>query len=357
MGNRTNTAVWLEKQKRWQINVQKDGVRKSFYSNTPGRTGQREANKKADTWLEENLDLSGKRVGLVYIKYVNSIISPQARDKAREIGERYILPTLANKRVSALTEGLFQDIINKAAVKGISGKPLAKKTLTNIAFIMKNFMKYCRKNKLTTETLEFLEVPKSAKKSEKRILQPQDLITLFTVDTTLYRGKLIKDPYIHAYRFAVLTGLRPGELIGLERQDINGKVIRLQRSVNIYGEVTSGKNDNARRQFVITSQAEKELLAQLEECDEERVFGIRSESTYRHCWQRYCETNNIPYVSLYELRHTFVSMTKGLSDGEIKSLVGHSKNMDTWGVYSHNIIGEKQKIAEKLESIFDEFLS
>ncbi len=50
-------------------------------------------------------------------------------------------------------------------------------------------------------------------------------------------------------------------------------------------------------------------------------------------------------------------MTKGLSDGEIKSLVGHSKNMDTWGVYSHDIIGEKQKIAEKLESIFDEFIS
>ena len=354
---RINTAIWLEKYNRWQINVQKDGIRKSFTSSKAGRTGQREANAKADAWLEENLDLSGKRTSQVYAMYVNSITSPQSHKKAEEIGKMYILPTLANKRVSDLTEGHFQDIINKAAVKGISGKPLAKKTLTNIAFMMKNFMKFCRKNKLTTETLEFLEVPKSAKKSEKRILQPEDLIKLFTVDTTLWKGKLIKDPYIHAYRFAVLTGLRPGELIGLERHDINGRTIRLQRSVNIYGEVTSGKNDNARRQFVITSYAEKELLAQFEECDEERVFGIRSESTYRHCWQRYCETNNIPYVSLYELRHTFVSMTKGLSDGEIKSLVGHSKNMDTWGIYAHDIIGEKQKIAEKLESIFDEFIS
>ena len=44
MGRRTNTAVWLEKLGRWQINVQKDGKRRSFYSFKPGRTGQREAN-------------------------------------------------------------------------------------------------------------------------------------------------------------------------------------------------------------------------------------------------------------------------------------------------------------------------
>lgn len=48
MGKRTNTAVWQEKQGRWKIDVQKDGKRRSFYSFKPGRTGQREANAKAD---------------------------------------------------------------------------------------------------------------------------------------------------------------------------------------------------------------------------------------------------------------------------------------------------------------------
>ena len=46
---RTNTAQWMEKYNRWQIKVQKDGVRKTFYSSKPGRTGQREANAKAQT--------------------------------------------------------------------------------------------------------------------------------------------------------------------------------------------------------------------------------------------------------------------------------------------------------------------
>ena len=52
MSTRTNTATWDEKRKHWRISVQKDGVRKNFYSSTPGRTGQREANKKADAWLD-----------------------------------------------------------------------------------------------------------------------------------------------------------------------------------------------------------------------------------------------------------------------------------------------------------------
>lgn len=35
MGKRTNTATWNEKYNRWQINVQKDGYRRSFYSSAP----------------------------------------------------------------------------------------------------------------------------------------------------------------------------------------------------------------------------------------------------------------------------------------------------------------------------------
>lgn len=50
MGKRTNTAAWNGK--LWRVAVQKDGVRKYFYSSTPGRTGQREANAKADAWLD-----------------------------------------------------------------------------------------------------------------------------------------------------------------------------------------------------------------------------------------------------------------------------------------------------------------
>ena len=34
---RTNTATWYESQRRWQIKVQKNGIRKTFYSGVTGR--------------------------------------------------------------------------------------------------------------------------------------------------------------------------------------------------------------------------------------------------------------------------------------------------------------------------------
>lgn len=40
------------------------------------------------------------------------------------------------------------------------------------------------------------------------------------------------------------------------------------------------------------------------------------------------------------MRHTFVSIESGvLTDSQLKMLVGHSKNMDTAGVYRHELDG------------------
>ena len=60
MGKRTNTATWNGKQ--WRIAVQKDGIRKYFYSSTQGRAGQREANAKADAWLDSGVCAKSARV-------------------------------------------------------------------------------------------------------------------------------------------------------------------------------------------------------------------------------------------------------------------------------------------------------
>ena len=70
MGKRTNTAKWMENQRRWQINVQKDGVRRSFTSSKPGRTGQREANAKADAWLDDGSTDSSYRLSRLYVDYL-----------------------------------------------------------------------------------------------------------------------------------------------------------------------------------------------------------------------------------------------------------------------------------------------
>ena len=68
--------------------------------------------------------------------------------------------------------------------------------------------------------------------------------------------------------------------------------------------------------------------------------------------RRCCEYNGITVVTPYELRHTFVSIAKSLPVGMVKSIVGHSESMDTFGVYGHAIKGEDAAITAALEDAF-----
>ena len=69
------------------------------------------------------------------------------------------------------------------------------------------------------------------------------------------------------------------------------------------------------------------------------LFQIPNQRALFKRWKKYQRDNGIePQVTLYEMRHTFVSIESGvLTDSQLKMLVGHSKNMDTAGVYRHEL--------------------
>lgn len=232
----------------------------------------------------------------------------------------------------------------------------SKKTLTNIRATIHAFFKMCRLKKVSTLFPENLSIPKGARYKGTKILQPQDLITLFSTDTTTLYGKPAFDDFIYACRFIVLTGLRPGELRALRWENIVGQVVHVEGSIDLYNEHTRGKNDNAVQGFVIGSLAQSIPEAQKPLSDGPQAFNIPSLSTFRHRWQKYCESNGIAPVSLYALRHTFVSVVKTLPEGEVKGLVGHSKSMDTFGTYGHEIKGEGIATAQNVNEIFTDLL-
>lgn len=355
MGRRTNTARWTGT--RWRIDVQKDGVRKSFYSGKPGRTGQREANAKADAWLDDGIAARGARVAELYSQWLEDLQLTTSAANCRPLDSRWrtwVLPVIGNKRVTSLTEQDLQSVINKAYAAGKS-----RKTLENICIDLRAFCRFCRRCKATTFIPEDLRIPAGARLKGKTVLQPRELVKLFNTDTTLYRGKRVQDDYINAYRFQVVTGLRPGELLGLRWDDIRGGVVHIRRAININGEETQGKNQNAVRSFVLSDMARKILDDQRESCSDLSgpVFEIRHEKHYYCRWKYYCAANGLTPVSLYELRHTFVSVVKTLPAGQVKNLVGHSEDMDTFGVYGHELAGEGESTAQAVNGVFLKLLS
>lgn len=377
MGKRVNTAVWLEKQQRWQIKVQKDGVRRTFTSAKPGRTGQREANRKADLWLDEGISSTTKRCSELWEEFLISVKATAGSsyvEQVEKFGRNYILPVIGVRRIGDLSAGMLQDVLNRAYKEGClnpdgkrkSAGNLSRKTLQGIRGVEMAFVKWARQHQYTSLRPEDeVVVPKGARTKGKRILQPDSLRILLSTDTRVIRGKVETDENIHAYRLAVMTGLRPGELLGLRVGDVAGNRLHLSRAINTLNEETSGKNENALRVLILHPLAVAELKAQLQQrafeegglTEDDPIFLLRNEQSLYNYWRLYQRCNGIePPISLYELRHTFVSMVEDtVSPAQLRRMVGHSRSMDTYGWYSHAVEGRANAAALAVSAALAEY--
>lgn len=362
---RTNTAVWYAARNHWKINVQKNGIRKSFYSSIPGRNGQRECNAKADAWLDDGIERPTAKVARVADEYLENFkltASKSSYGQTEYFIRLYLKERVGNVRIADLNELHLQSCIDYAY-----SRKLAKKTLTGLRGALLAFVKYARKAKYTSLHPEELTIPNGAPVGERSILQPSDIKALFTSNEGTFKGKPCEEPFVNAFRFEVATGLRPGEILGLKWSDVVGSRVFLRRAINVHGEETTGKNENARRSFTLTPIAQAVIEAQREQ---QRALNISSEWVftdsdgeqpsedryYRH-WVAYCKHNGITRTTAYEMRHTFVSVIKTIPEGYLKQLVGHSKSMDTYGVYAHELNDDSRQAAQLVGAIFDGILA
>ena len=374
-------ARWEPGRKRWRVNAQRNGDRKTFYSTVPGLREKKEAERKADSWKRsaglsyENCDPLVAELWDSFLLYLQEEkrVGTSTLEQTRKFGRNYILPVCGNLKISRLNEGHLQRVLNLSAQKGCLQPhptrppkgPLSLKTLRGLRNTEQQFVKWCRINDFTDLVLEGLEVRTCAEKQEKEILQPEELQTLFRVDTHLVRGERVFDDQIYAYRFAVVTGLRPGELMGLHIGDIDGDKLHIQRSINRYGEKTKGKNQNARRTFGLNTFARILIDQQLSllhslgmpTTPDSPLFPALNQQSRYHQWKSYARSNGITAISCYEMRHTFISLAQNLREGDLRRLCGQSASMDTRGVYAHKLTDDDSRIANEVDQILGRYLT
>lgn len=360
-------ARWIENRKHWKINVQADGgTRKSFYSSLAGRKGKVEAERKADDWLDANCpdNLNFKAAWSLYVDKIRKTTGTENYIKTEGIGRLYILPMLQHKKLANVTIGDMDKCIECVAEKGLS-----KRTCQNVRAVFVGFYRYCKKNNWHFVEPEGLTIPSNAPVGRRTILQPNEIVTLFTKDTRKRYGKDVPFFYIHTVRFAVAMGYRSGEERGFRQEDFSGdgKLLMMRRSINRLDEITPGKNENARRAVVLPKIALKILDDQRRMLDETGIVSpwlfpdeegerLTNRKLYRG-WRSYADSHGIK-ASLHELRHTWVSIMKAtMPDGLLKSVVGHSKDMDTYGVYGHEFGDDLEIAAEYIDRAYGKLLN
>lgn len=365
MRERKVEARFIESRQRWQCNVQTNGVRKTFTSSIPGRRGKIDAERKADIWLDTQIVGENAKASATIAQYLETI-DATASSTYRAQQHYYmgmVRDCIGNKKMVNITPRDLQAIVDKYYRFGKDGEGLSAATLKGLRASMSAWLKYCRSMRCTTLTAESIKIPKAARQTEKTIATKEDIRVLFSVDATVWNGERVRDFFVHAYRFLAVVGLRPGELLAIERRDIADGKLTIRHSYNNLGELTDGKNKNARRTIALP-QIALDILDQQQEMLRERgivskyVFPdeygrIIQQYNLRRTWRRYCESNGINHAQTpYELRHTFVSIVDEMPRQLKKMIVGHSESMDTEGIYGHEKQGDMQRAATYMNDAF-----
>ncbi len=365
-------ARWVEKEKRWRIRVQRNGESKVFYDTDPRINGKREAEKKADIWLKTGAsgDILFSDLWDQYLRVCKETTGIENYTKHEQMGRLWLLPRLKYRRMTDITPLDWKNCINDGVKHGLS-----KKSCSNIRASIIAAVHFAQEMRLPAE-LPTIKIPKTAQSKGRSVLQPQALEMLFKRDSVSYKpgrhkkgDDAVERPvfYIYAYRFLVLTGIRCGELCGLKNEDIVGDHIYLKRSFNSKNVETRGKNENARRSFVIPKRARQVLVDQAVMLKKHGiispwVFPTESGQQTKHSqiykrWYVIREEFYGTKCSLHEMRHTMVSIAKTcVPDPLLKPSIGHSEHMDTHGTYSHEIDGDAELTAELIDKAFDRFL-
>lgn len=136
----------------------------------------------------------------------------------------FIKANLGSKKVSDLTFNDVQSLINARGKKN-NGEPATEKTVKNLIISFKMLMKYCRKQKwLSAEDLELITsgikipTPITDTNHAEEVKQSK-FLEYAEIGEIL--GVLIKNlRYYLVARILFLTGMRPQEFFGLEKDDL-----------------------------------------------------------------------------------------------------------------------------------------
>lgn len=367
MNERKNEAKWLEKYQRWQINVQRDGKRKTFYSKTPGTKGKIDAEKQADKWLKGGFENPTMRFSKLYELFLveKELLKGKSSGDLRNhqnMGKSFLLPALGTKKVENITLGDWQNIINTAFQKSqAKGHPLSAKSLKNIRASMTAVYAYAKRHNIPLVKPEYLQIPKSAPVGQRKILTPEDIKKVFDDNIEPFW-------YIHYVRFILITGLRPGEAAGIRTdEDIKDNILTIKRSINSLNKIMDGKNANALRSQYLPEIAQKIIADQRKMLRQNSIISpwlfpnpqgnVASPHYIYKVWAGFRDRNQLTACTLYELRHTMVSITKnGVPTHLLKMVLGHTETMDTYGVYGHEFAGDLQNVANATQNMFNQIL-
>ena len=363
--------IYKRKDGRWEGRYKKgvDSDGKTLYGSCYGKTYREVKEKlelcklKADFGQPVKRSDTKKTFGVYCDEW---LILNQNRVKESTIAkytlavEKYIKPYFGKRLPQAITTGMTADFVNWL----ISEKQLSAKTAKDTVIILKAILKYIAQNE---KSVDFIEVamPRYTSK-EIRVLtheeQQRFVNYLLTQQDSCKFGIL----------FALMTGLRIGEVCALKNRDISltDQTVTVRETMQRIKNFDKGgaktkiiftepKSSTSARIVPLTNTAYALCRERVTHYAPDAFLLTGSESKFieprvlQYRIKKYSEECGIEDLHFHVLRHTFA--TRCVEVGfEIKSLsevLGHATPRITLERYVHSSLDFKRQNMTKLEAI------
>lgn len=339
-------------------------IRKEFYGK-----GVKEANEKADAYmndLKNGLIDSNYTINSLLPKWLFHIkkntIKASSFDSYYGIYKNYIEnETISNIPIKDIKTLKLQELYNKLSTN--QAKKVYK--LLNQFFKYAEGQNYLFKNPNISITLR-----KDKKEIHQIITEKKTKFQYFTKEEIPELLEIFKTTrYYNIIRFALGTGMRRGEILGLQWEDIdfNNKEIYVRHNLSYMSDITEDgeksyttvlqtpKSQNAVR-IIPMSNTIYNLLKELpHNCD--YVFSTEKNKHFDVKWFERAWKNNVKGTKFenkrfHDLRHTFATLllTNGADLITVKELLGHSSVTIT-EMYLDALPKTKQDIVNKIDFI------
>lgn len=350
---------WNEKRQRWVLTVYENRkCVRTFTSIKPGRAGYNECLSKRSEWLSgprDNLFTTVDSQWKRFLEDAGQRYQPEGVQRLDCDYKNYVKPILGNRKLTSVTTNEWQSCLNNARKR--DNTYLSEKSVKSIRNTLGEFLKYCKKDGLEVPSSDDLYIPKSVRPVKEKSILTEDQMAAIFDDSQPFADQY----YIPFFRFALATGCRPGEILGLQYEDYDGTFCTIKRSINTHKNIRpGGKTKNATRKFALSTLAKAAIekqIAQTTDLHSKYIFcrpdgEIACSAKINLRFKKVCELIGAPKdISLYGCRHTFISYaSRVLSESVLKPLVGHSVSMQTLPTYQHTTDQMLKEAAEALDT-------
>jgi len=273
-----------------------------------------------------------------------------------------IVPQIGGVALSRLTPAHVQGMLSSLEENGVS--PRGRQ------------MAYDRLHSALSQVVRWGLTPRNVCDAVTRPRAPRPTVQVLTAEQA--NALLVaarEDRFYALYVLAVTTGLRQGELLGLQWDNIDlaGAVLRVRHALHeVAGRLwlDEPKTTKARRTVDLPAVAVAALYDHRERglteghpsglvfCDT-RGGPMRKGNLVRRSFIPLLNRAGLPRIRFHDLRHTAATLLllQGVHPKVVQERLGHSQISMTLDTYSHVLPSMGREAAVKLDSLFEDILA